>query len=234
MEPNNFETKIKEALNKRTLDPSVAAWDRLDAMLTITEEKKPKKGFFWIGIAASFIVFLGIGFFLIDNKEGIKTKQEIVFEQKSEQNDAKSDRNSLNSKEVNSITSTLTSNNGYYSNQKNEIKINEELVSDKPQQIKNLTNYLTDDSPFKNSLINNEITTVNKRKYDYITPESLLAEVEGNKKTIHAKNSYKSSLSVDANDLLFSAEAELNQSFKDKAFAKLKEVQAVYNNRNLE
>ena len=45
-----------------------------------------------------------------------------------------------------------------------------------------MTNYLTDDSPFKNSLINNEITTVNKHKYNYITPESLLAEVEGNKK----------------------------------------------------
>lgn len=234
MERNKFENNIQEQFNKRTIAPSAQAWDRIDAMLTVAEEKKQKKGFFWIAIADSCIVFLGIGFFLIDNKEGIKTKQEIVFEQKSEQNDAKSDRNSLNSKEVNSITSTLTSNNGYYSNQKNEIKINEELVSDKPQQIKNLTNYLTDDSPFKNSLINNEITTVNKRKYNYITPESLLAEVEGNKKTIHAKNSYKSSLSVDANDLLSSAEAELNQSFKDKAFAKLKEVQAVYNNRNLE
>ena len=123
MERNKFENNIQEQFNKRTIAPSAQAWDRLDAMLTVAEEKKPKKGFFWIGIAASFIVFLGIGFFLIDNKEGIKTKQEIVFEQKSEQNDSKSDRNSLNSKEVNSITSTLTSNNGYYSNQKNEIKI---------------------------------------------------------------------------------------------------------------
>lgn len=234
MEPNNFEKNIQEQFNKRTVEPSAQAWDRLDAMLTVSEEKKPKKGFFWLRIAASFIVFLGIGFFLIENKEGIKTKQEIVFEQKLEQDDAKSDSNSFNPKEENSKTSALATNNGYYGNQKNEVKINEELVSDKPQQIKNLTNYLTDDSSFKNSQINNEITTVNKRKYNYITPESLLAEVEGNKKTIHAKNSYKSTLSVDANDLLSSAESELNQSFKDKAFAKFKEVQAVYNNRNLE
>lgn len=230
MEPNNFEKNIQEQFNKRTVEPSAQAWDRLAAMLTVAEEKKPKKGFFWLRIAASFIVFLGIGFFLIENKEGIKTKQEIVFEQKLEQDDAKSDSNSFNPKEENSKTSALATNNGYYSNQKKEVKINEELVSDKPQQIKNLTNYLTDDSSFKNSQINNEITTVNKRKYNYITPESLLAEV----KTIHAKNSYKSTLSVDANDLLSSAESELNQSFKDKAFAKFKEVQAVYNNRNLE
>ena len=56
MEPNNFETKIKRSIKqKRTLDPSVAAWDRLDAMLTVTEEKK--KRFFLDRNSRSFIVF---------------------------------------------------------------------------------------------------------------------------------------------------------------------------------
>jgi len=40
MEPNKLETQIKEQLNAREIQPSEMAWDRLDAMLTVAEEKK--------------------------------------------------------------------------------------------------------------------------------------------------------------------------------------------------
>ncbi len=43
MEPNNLEKDFREKLNQRTIEPSDKAWDRLDAMLSVAEEKKPKK-----------------------------------------------------------------------------------------------------------------------------------------------------------------------------------------------
>lgn len=236
MEPNNFEKNIQEQFNKRTLEPSAQAWDRLDAMLTVTEEKKPKKGFFWMNIAASFIVLLGIGFFLIQNKEVINTKQQIVLEQKSEQKSTEENaiENPVHATETHLNTNTFATHTPNLSSHKNNMNIDEELVSDKPQHIKNLTIYLSEENIAKNNTPNNEIITLNKRKYNYVSPESLLAEVENSKKTSVKKNTSKSTLTVDANELLLSAEAEINPSFKDKAFAKFKEVQTAYNNRNLE
>ncbi|MFL9838906.1 hypothetical protein ABS768_15465 [Flavobacterium sp. ST-75] len=55
MEPNNWEKEIKEKLNSRTMQPSDAAWDRLDAMLSVTEKKKVKPVRVWMYAAAGFI-----------------------------------------------------------------------------------------------------------------------------------------------------------------------------------
>lgn len=236
MEPNNFEKNIQEQFNKRTVEPSAQAWDRLDAMLTVTEEKKPKKGFFWMSIAASFIVLLGISFFLTQNKEVMNTKQPIVLEQKSGQNNTEENtiENPVEATETHLNTNAFATHTPYLNAHKNNMNIDEELVSDKPQHIKNLSIYLTEDNTIKITQNNNESTTINKRKYNYVSPEALLAEVDNSKKTAPKKNNFKSSLTVDANELLLSAEADINPSFKDKAFAKFKEVQTAYNNRNLE
>ena len=43
MEPNNFEKDFREKLNQRKIEPSDKACDRLDAMLSIAEEKKQPK-----------------------------------------------------------------------------------------------------------------------------------------------------------------------------------------------
>ena len=69
MEPNKLETQIKEQLNAREIQPSEMAWDRLDAMLSVAEEKKNKTFFFsflsiyWnccqrFGIGVAWFVFL--------------------------------------------------------------------------------------------------------------------------------------------------------------------------------
>lgn len=231
MEPNNFEKNIQEQFNKRTVEPSAQAWDRLDAMLTVSEEKKPKKGFFWMGMAASFIVFLGIGFLLIQNEQGLNTKQEIVLESNEKEIENKATTNTIGFK--NEAQPETYASNNKNKIEKNNTIISSESISDKPQLIKNLTNYLTDEQ-LSNITPTTKENTTTKRKYNYISPDALLAEVEAGKKTSAKKNNFKSSLTVDANELLLSAEADMNPSFKEKAFAKFKEVQTVYNNRNLE
>jgi len=60
MERNNLDREFKDKLDKRVIEPSGMAWDRLDAMLTVAEEKqtetKPDRN--WLYIAAGFIGFL--------------------------------------------------------------------------------------------------------------------------------------------------------------------------------
>ena len=65
MEPYKIEKQLREKLNKREIQPSAQAWDRLDAMLSVAEEKK-NKAFFWLviyscqhfGFRISWYVFL--------------------------------------------------------------------------------------------------------------------------------------------------------------------------------
>ena len=83
MEPNNIENQIREKLNSREIQPSAQAWDRLDAMLTVAEEKKTKRSFFslkYIGIAASVLVFVTLGLFYFNQKNITIESQNTVVE----------------------------------------------------------------------------------------------------------------------------------------------------------
>ncbi|AJR04808.1 hypothetical protein [Siansivirga zeaxanthinifaciens] len=55
MESNNFENKIKETLENRSIQPSAQAWDKLSNRLDSAATKPNNKTFWWLGIAASII-----------------------------------------------------------------------------------------------------------------------------------------------------------------------------------
>ena len=75
MEPNNFDKNIQQKFNSRKIEPSAQAWDRLDAMLTVAEEKKQPKNYFWLKIAASFILFTGMGYVFFQQNQKSETLQ---------------------------------------------------------------------------------------------------------------------------------------------------------------
>ena len=55
---NKMEKEFSEKLNQREIKPTEMAWDRLDAMLTVAENKKPRKSKSWLYIAAGLVGFL--------------------------------------------------------------------------------------------------------------------------------------------------------------------------------
>lgn len=72
-EQNKLEQEFKSKLQDRTIQPSNAAWDRLDAMLSVAEneskpdtneKKKPQRLLLYI--AASFVAFLLVGVLLLN------------------------------------------------------------------------------------------------------------------------------------------------------------------------
>ena len=54
MEAQNFENRFKKALEERTLPPSSKSWEQLRSKLD-AQEKQSKTGYWWLGIAASFV-----------------------------------------------------------------------------------------------------------------------------------------------------------------------------------
>ena len=96
---------------------------------------------------------------------------------------------------------------------------------------------------YETALLKQELVTVNEIKkegikqeikeptYNYTTPETLLAEVQGQKKPSNII-SFKSTLRVNPNELLQAVESELDKTFKEKTITKLKQAKSAFVNRN--
>ncbi|WP_051220764.1 hypothetical protein [Flavobacterium filum] len=225
MEPNNIEKQIKEKLSQREIQPSANAWDRLDAMLSV-EEQKPKRNFKWISIAAIFVGFTLIGIFMM-NKEN-STENEIPSNPIVLENETETIQNETTSKIENNFS---------------EVK-NEEAVVHQPT--KKIEKPSTEINPKKDFLLDNqlkkdEVIVENQPKESttkYINAESLLAEIEKGVKVEIPNISKNPSVKVDANTLLSTAENEVNETFREKAIQSFnKNYQSVKSslaNRNYE
>ena len=227
MEPNKIDNQIREKLNAREIQPSAQAWDRLDAMLTVSEEKKPKKGYGWFFVAASTILFFGLGFFLFNSNETTEINNSTPIVTTINQ-------------EIDSVETTKT----------NEISVEKEqpvLVQNEVNFSKTQTNKKSKET---NELIkpenvleekitpNSQLQTPNTFKY--VSPENLLAEVQTGEKVITSdkKISPKAKMKVDANSLLTNVEKELDENHRettlDKLNRKFKDAKSALANRNYE
>ncbi|MEN2488056.1 hypothetical protein AAYQ05_09690 [Flavobacterium sp. B11] len=238
MEPNNFEKDFREKLNDRKIDPSDKAWDRLNAMLSVAEEKKPKKSRKWLYIAASIVGFLLVGTIYFNRSETVEIKKDtpIVLEQKT-------NRDTVNAVGINKNDVVSVSNHHQKRIMKNtpapvgihnQNKNSEQLENNVALSVKN---DLKEDTAIVNSFESKNHQSENKSKY--ISAEKLLAEVNGKVETnatdeIIKKN--RKAVSVNPNDLLLNAETELNQSYRESALDKfnknLKVVKSAIANRN--
>jgi len=247
MEPNKFEKQVREQLNSREIQPSKMAWDRLDAMLSVAEEKKTKRSFGWLYIAASILVFLSVGMFLLNQKETMPVQVNDVVV--NENVDDKSTNDSVAKKQN---YSTPISNN--------EDQVAVTTSNNQPSTIKNQQSSKSFNSinqQKKNQ--KNQLSIINKEK----EIEYLLSEVIAQKdmpKIMHQeKSSVSKSTTIGANELLTSVEestttkksnsikvnsssllsqvdGELELTFREKVFKTVsknyKEVKVAVTNRN--
>ena len=226
MEPNKIDNQIREKLNAREIQPSAQAWDRLDAMLTVSEEKKPKKGYGWFFVAASTILFFGLGFLLFNPNETpkIDDSNSIVTTIKEEIDAVET--NKINEISVEKEQLVLVQNEINFSktekNKKSEV--NKELIKGEN---------VTDEKIASNS----QLPTPNS--YKYVLPENLLAEVQTGEKVLKSEKIIpKAKMNVDANSLLTTVEKELDETHKettlDKLNRKFKDAKSALANRNYE
>lgn len=239
MEPNNFEKDFREKLNHRTIEPSDKAWDRLDAMLSVAEEKKPQKNRKWLYIAASFIGFLLVGTFFFDHFQTVEISKDtpIVLEQKKD-TDTLDQLEIIEESVVNGLPKKTIKLQSAVADIKNQNKHSQQLENKEEKVL--VVNHSKEGNNVVVSAedMNFQSTTKNK----YTSAEKLLAEVNGTqfetKATTATIEKGRKTISVSPNDLLLNAETELNQSFRESALERFsknfKTVKTAVVNRNYE
>lgn len=230
MQSNKFDNQIREKLTARTIEPNAKSWDRLDAMLSVQEEKKPRKGFLWLYIAASFFVFFGLGVFLFNSDENVEFNTQnpvLVAVDKT-----------IDSVEKNKAEEVLIESQQPVVVQ-NEINPSKSVNSIKEKTtIFNKSNSVQENDNKANPAYNLQTATSNT--YKYISPENLLAEVQNEQITVTSerKINRKSAVKVDANSLLSTVEKELDDSYRETNLDKLNKnfnaIKTAIVNRNYE
>jgi ABC-type transporter Mla MlaB component len=228
MGQNNFEKQVKEKLNNREIKPSANSWDRLDAMLTV-EEKPKKKGFFWLNIAASFIVFASIGFYFYNQNEVAEPVKEVrsqKLEAGSEKLEAGSEKLEVRSQKLEAGSQKLETGSeiAIISDQKTENR--KQKIEAKQQITDNKLLLTTNEQPITNNqqpITYNLQPTISKK---YTSAEKLLAQIsnsknDSSKSYVQVNRSGKSRINVSSTALLADAEKEIDKTFKETILKKL-------------
>ena len=255
MEPNKLENQIREKLHSREIQPSAQAWNRLDAMLSEAEEKKTRRPFGFLFIAASITILLTVGMlFFTQNGPEIQTENDVVISETKDTIQKKVNEISTpsveNNQEVVSNQPTADNRQPTTNNQRVSISTREQSSNGRSNQksvIKNQNPLINRDKQIE-YLINSsdialkDLPKIEKRKEiiiesnkSAITDDDLLAGIDtAAKQTIKKQKTVK----VDAKNLLSQVDGELELTFREKVINKVtknyKEVKVVLANRNNE
>ena len=242
MAPNKLETQIREKLNSREIKPTEMAWDRLDAMLTVAEEKKTKRSFGWLYIAASILVFLSVGiYFFNQNDIEVNPENSVVVKEGENINNRSNDNHNGN---VPSIINKQE-------NQENQVALNPQPATHNPQQSSksfNQINQKTTINPNQENLSNNqEVIAENsipkikiEEKLAQVKPQvddidALLALASKSVKEKNQKSDVKIKISSSA--LLAQVDGAVETTFREKVLKKVvknyEEIKVAVTTRNV-
>ncbi|MDY0089695.1 MAG: hypothetical protein RBR78_04950 [Flavobacteriaceae bacterium] len=225
MVQKKFENEIKQKLSSREINPSEKAWDRLDAMLSVAE--KPKRNYNWLFVAATFLGFtlIGIVMFNLENTITDNSGQTVVITESPETETEKIDDYSIENDIFiieNEVETVAVASKKPIKAEENTINTQTEFVSD---ELENIQEQIV-------------LQTEEPKIAKYIDAKTLLAEVEGNKEKTPVMISQKSSVKINANELLSSTENEINETFRDKVLQSINKnfnaVKSALANRNNE
>lgn len=228
MEPNRIDNQIREKLNAREIQPSAQAWDRLDAMLAVSEEKKSKKGYGWFFVAASTILFFGLGFFLFNSNETTEINNSTPIVTTINKEIDTVETNKINRISIENVKPVLVQ--------------NEENISKKEKR--NIKSVEINKKMKEENVLEEKITPHSHHPspitYKYVSPENLLVEVQTGEKVITSENKFisKPKMKIDPNSLLTTVEKELDETHKETTLEKLsrkfQDAKSALANRNYE
>ncbi|MFC4722341.1 hypothetical protein ACFO5O_08410 [Geojedonia litorea] len=248
MAPIKFEEKLKEKLEKRTIQPSEDAWNLLANRLDAQDHKQNKSKFWWFGIAASLVgILLVTSLFFKGQKQEI-IEPVLVETPISEDIQAPNESNVLNDKAIISeeptkseivsndsdniieqkeLKTLISSNNNVAKNkQKPDLKGEANLPLTEALGVhNNLKESSLSVSDFENAKVDAVVNEINRLKSENstITEAEIDVLLKRAEKEILTNRIYnEKTRTVDANALLQDVEADLDQSFRAKVFEALK------------
>ncbi|MDE0597982.1 MAG: hypothetical protein OSB51_02285 [Dokdonia donghaensis] len=252
----NLEDNFKDKLERRRLEPTASAWDRIEGKLDASQGKKKSKIVLWMGIAASFIAGVFITA-LIYNTSVVDEQTPYVENQPEDVIDEIAPEQSIDMPSEILLTDATTNNvelqKSVTSPQKNTAtkkkRTNPTKSKYRPYSnantIKSQVEEAVATSIMKEAAIKSTINAVVDVNPDEVkTSEELLDDEVENLLKAAQQNINKQPVYlqpervVDANELLLDVEAEVDpDSFKDRMFRTLKKefnraVEAVANKDN--
>ena len=252
----NLEDNFKDKLERRRLEPTASAWDRIEGKLDASQGKKKSKIVLWMGIAASFIagVFITTLIYntsVVDEQTPYVENQpeEVIDEIAPEQSSDKPSEILLTEATTNNVEVQKSATSPQNNTATKKKRTNPTKSKYRPYSNANTINSQVKEavatSIMKEAAIKSTVNTVVDVNPDEVkTSEELLDDEVENLLKAAQQNINKQPVYeqpqrvVDANELLLDAEAEVDpDSFKDRMFRTLKKefnraVEAVANKDN--
>lgn len=233
MAQHKIDNQIKSKLNTREIQPSSQAWDRLDVMLTVSENKKSKNGYGWFFAAAAVVLFFGLGFFIFNQNEEPKINNSIPVVASVDDDIDSIETNKINQISVEKEQPILVQNENNFSTTQTNKKSEGSKELQKKEYV--LVGNITSNTHHPTSITQHPSPNIQLPSL-----EKLLVEVPVNQKEIpsNKKNSVTSKIKIDAASLLSTVEKELDENYKestlDKLTKKFQDAKSALANRNYE
>lgn len=255
-----YEEQVKDTMEQRTIQPSANSWEKLSNRLDVETPTKNRKGFWYLGIAASIVgVLLITNLFNKDNAtmvEPIIVDTEIKEATKSIDNnkDVNPDKETLTTNKVKVTTSSSTKDKPVKNEKTKQPSIIKQQVKNEQHKlvpntnekeiVAENTNESTIDTPKETLSLKEQkarevvaqIQTLQKTKE--VTDAEIDALLAAAQREISFKRVYNESIkTIDANALLLSVEEDIEeQSLRKRVLEMLKsgynEVKTVVAERN--
>lgn len=253
MAPIKFEEKLKDKLEKRSLQPSADSWSKLSDRLDKEEKQSKKPWFWWMSIAAGIIIMLAIAVQLFrtndiqneepqivkeDAAEPIIEEQQLILEKEdikemvAETDNLENETEEEKEKE-NNETRTQQQIINFKSVVKEKSKAEPQLVNTSNSIKKDIKLLDITSNSEQNDLINQPqidkdavVTAINQFKSENtsVTDREVDSLLKlASKELFKDKLQKEMSKTVDAKLLLQGVEEEMGQSFRTKVFEILKE-----------
>ena len=233
MAPIKFEEDMKDKLEKRTIQPSASSWNTLSQRLDKQEEKSNKKGFWWLGIAASIVGILLVSnvFFNSETKK-IETiivedntvqdtlkieapksiittpKQEIIAETKDKKIKLNTNRISKKQTQANKYVASIT-------NKKTKEQPKQLINSNKIKEPVIINNTTENETLVVNS--QSEINNIKIQKKNIpVTDNEIDALLAKATQDIAMQKTESKTIPLDYNGLLLDVEYDLEETVRDK------------------
>ncbi|GAA3635433.1 hypothetical protein [Flavivirga jejuensis] len=232
MEPNKFEDNIKDKLEKRTLQPSNDAWDKLSERLDNQGKNKNIKPVLWLGVAASIVGILLVISQFFNHRTRINNAPETVvvpeiLEQKKNNAIVIEKHINIEHLQVDEeeaivepikkvVPVEITKKQTIIVQENNLKKLKKESVNPVEVKLESLTF-----EQEKIQVVANKIKAL--KDNNEVTDDAIDALLFEAQKEIRLNQLYnKTTGVVDANLLLQDVEADLDQSFRSKVFETIK------------
>lgn len=248
MAPIKFENDLRKKLEQRKLQLNASAWETLQERLDANDKNKKNKGYWWIGLAASFVGILIVSSFFFNSNNNdiiapiiVETDAQDLPEQienyiKQDVQKVEEPINESKSEVVKPATKKKRSTN------RPELKKQLQQKQKALNKIETKAIVAQTEIPSKEELKENTIVPNSKLSFEDLKLKEVVAKVVALEKeqstisdaeinalldqaqkeiTLH-KLYNEATKKVDANALLQDVEADLEQSFRDRAFKAIK------------